>query len=121
MRLTVTTGAAPPHRRSPFNPIARALEKCFEDWYHPQYYGLTRDVSQLEKSIQRLRARPPEADFDDVRRVLEANGWHQAGQKGSHVSFTKAGEMPFTIPLSDAHKVKRAYVQQICERLELDN
>ena len=78
-------------------------------------------MSQLEKSIKRLCARPPLADFADVRRVLEAYGWTQDRQKGSHVSFTKPGEFPFTISLKDADEVKRAYVQQICERLELDS
>lgn len=78
-------------------------------------------MSQLERSLERLRVRPPEADFTDVRRVLEAYGWTQTRQRGSHVSFTKAGEMPLVTPLKNARKVKRAYVEQICERLGLDS
>lgn len=31
-------------------------------------------MTQLEKSLARLTARPPEANFEDVRRVLEAYG-----------------------------------------------
>jgi predicted RNA binding protein YcfA (HicA-like mRNA interferase family) len=56
-------------------------------------------VSQLGKSIERIRARPSEADFDDVARVLQAFGWLQARQKGSHVSFTKVNERSITLPL----------------------
>lgn len=77
-------------------------------------------MSQLEKSIARLLARPSDASFEDVRRVLEGSGWQQARQKGSHVSFTKPGERSITVPLKDGDRVKRAYIDQVCERLGLD-
>lgn len=78
-------------------------------------------MSQLEKAIERLKSRPPEASFDDVRRVLEAHGWRQARQKGSHVSFVKPGEFTLTVPLRTSDRVKRPYVDEICRRLELDD
>jgi len=77
-------------------------------------------VSQVEKSIARLKARPSEANFEDVRRVLEGRGWQQARQEGSHVTFRKPGERSITVPLKDSTRVKRSYVDQICERLGLD-
>ena len=77
-------------------------------------------MSQRDKLIARIVARPPIADFYDVRRVLELFGWEQARQSGSHVSFVKAGERPIIIPLQSGRKVKRVYLDQICERLRLD-
>ena len=75
-------------------------------------------MTQLERSLQRLRSRPPEADFADVRRVLEAFGWVQARQSGSHVSFTRPGRRTVVIPLSGGTKVKRAYVAEILALLD---
>ncbi|MCC7365674.1 MAG: type II toxin-antitoxin system HicA family toxin [Dehalococcoidia bacterium] len=77
-------------------------------------------MTKLDKSIARIVARPSEADFGDVRRVLEAFGWAQARQVGSHISFTKAGERSIVMPLKDGSKVKRVYLDELCERLGLD-
>jgi predicted RNA binding protein YcfA (HicA-like mRNA interferase family) len=77
-------------------------------------------VTALERSIARLLVRPPEADFSDVRRVLEAFGWTAARQRDSHLSFTKPGERTISIPIH-GRMVKRIYVDQICERLGLED
>lgn len=75
-----------------------------------------------EKLIARIRARPVEADFGDVRALLEDFGWRmrRAG-RGSHVVFTKAGEPSITVPTASGRKVKRTYLVEICERLVLDD
>ncbi|HZU75815.1 MAG TPA: type II toxin-antitoxin system HicA family toxin [Dehalococcoidia bacterium] len=77
-------------------------------------------MSKRDKLVERILARPPEADFADVRTVRERHGWMQVRQSGSHVAFTKAGERAFIIPLRGGSKVKRVYLDQICERLGLD-
>ena len=77
-------------------------------------------MTALERSVQRLLANPAEADFNDVRRVLEGHGWAQARQQGSHVHFTKEGERTVTIPLRGT-KVTRSYVREVCGRLGLTN
>lgn len=77
-------------------------------------------MSRRDKLIDRIRARPPVADFRDVRGVLESFGWRQARQSGSHVSFTKPDEGTILIPLKGGSKVKREYLDLICERLGLD-
>jgi predicted RNA binding protein YcfA (HicA-like mRNA interferase family) len=77
-------------------------------------------LSQREKRIAKLRARPPEADFDDVRAVLEDFGWVLGRQSGSHLTFTKANERILPIPLTGGRRVKRRYLDIICERLGLD-
>jgi predicted RNA binding protein YcfA (HicA-like mRNA interferase family) len=78
-------------------------------------------VSGEEKLIERIRARPPEADFTDVRRLLESFGWTQRQGKGSHVIFKKQGHRPLTIPTVSGRKVKRVYLDQICTILGLDD
>lgn len=46
-------------------------------------------MSQLDNLITRIRARPPEADFADVRALLEAFGWTLKGGKGSYNAFRR--------------------------------
>ena len=76
-------------------------------------------MTQLDKLIERIRARPPEASFSDVRRLLESYGWVLKRQKGSHAHFTKPGERTQTVPLVNGRSVKRYILDQIIERLGL--
>jgi len=78
-------------------------------------------MTRLDKLIERIKARPPEADFGDVVRLLEAFGYEKKRQEGSHVSFKKPGEPTITVPLSKGRRVRRAYLDLICERLGLDD
>ncbi len=77
-------------------------------------------MSRREKLVERIRARPPEADFSDVRALLEEFGWQQQRQKGSHITFGKEGEFPIILPLVSGRKVKRVYLDKIIERLGLE-
>ncbi|MFW6174339.1 MAG: type II toxin-antitoxin system HicA family toxin [Chloroflexota bacterium] len=75
-------------------------------------------ATQRDKLIQKIRARPPEADFGDVRKLLEAFGWEQRRQTGSHVIFRDAnGRGILTVPLKGGRRVKTKYLDIICERL----
>lgn len=76
-------------------------------------------MTQQDRLIERLRARPAEADFNDVRRVLEAFGWALARERGSHAMFTKPGERTITVPRVSGRRVKRVYLDLILERLGL--
>jgi predicted RNA binding protein YcfA (HicA-like mRNA interferase family) len=78
-------------------------------------------MTKRDKLVDRIRQRPPEADFDDVRAVLEMYGWAFDRQKGSHATFTKAGEHPLTIPITHHVRVKRFYLGRICEALGLND
>jgi predicted RNA binding protein YcfA (HicA-like mRNA interferase family) len=77
-------------------------------------------MTRLEKLIERLKARPPEADLGDVPRLLEAFGYRQMKQRGSHISFKKPGSRAIIVPAVKGRKVKRAYVDEICDVLGLD-
>lgn len=76
-------------------------------------------MARDEKLIERIRARPVQADFSDVRRLLELEGWVLARTAGSHHQFTKAGERTLSVPVHN-HRVKRYILNEICHRLGLD-
>ncbi len=76
-------------------------------------------MTRLDKLVERIKAWPPEADFGDVVRLLEAFGYERKRQEGSHVSFKKPGDRTITVPLARGRRVKRVYLDLICERLGL--
>lgn len=76
-------------------------------------------MSQRQKLIQRIRRRPPEASFHDVRSLLKQFEWEHSRTVGSHFTFTKAGEFPIVVPVHN-QKVGRRYLDTICDRLGLD-
>ena len=77
-------------------------------------------MTRLDKLVDRIRARPPEADFDDVCTLLKAYGWVLDRQSGSHATFVKPGERSITVPKASGQRVKRVYLDQICDRLGRD-
>lgn len=77
-------------------------------------------MTRREKLIAKIVARPPEADDDDVRALLEQFGWTFQRQTGSHMMFTKPNEQRMSIPLVSGRRVKRVYLDAICKRLGLD-
>jgi predicted RNA binding protein YcfA (HicA-like mRNA interferase family) len=77
-------------------------------------------VTRRQKLISRICARPPEADFGDVRNLLEDFGWTLNRESGSHATFTKQGEYPIVVPKVRGRRVKRTYLEQIIDRLGLE-
>jgi len=49
-------------------------------------------VSQIEKLLASIRANPKDVRFDDACKVANALGFTGKGGKGSHNSFSRAGE-----------------------------
>ena len=78
-------------------------------------------MTKLEKLIDRIRARPPEVDFDDVRTLMKAYGWTIDRERGSHVTFVKPGERSVTVPKLGGRRVKRVYLDLLCDLLGLDD
>lgn len=76
-------------------------------------------MSRREKLIEKIRARPPEADFSDVRRLLEMHGWTLDRERGSHAYFVNQSQQ-FSVPRVSGRKVKRTYLDKICTLLDLD-
>ncbi len=78
-------------------------------------------MPDIDKLLAKIKARPSEADYRDVRALLEAFGWTERKGKGSHSVFTKEGERSITVPTISGRKIKRYILDQIIERLGLDN
>ncbi len=78
-------------------------------------------MTRRDKLVEKIRRRPPEADFNDVRRLLEAFDWTFDRQVGSHTFFVKPNEHTISVPLVSGRKVKRRYLDEICELLGLDD
>jgi predicted RNA binding protein YcfA (HicA-like mRNA interferase family) len=76
-------------------------------------------MTPRDRRLKRILADPPEADFEDVRRVLEDHGWVLDRERGSHSTFVKEGEYPFVVPKSGGRKVKRMYLRKMIELLDL--
>lgn len=77
-------------------------------------------MSRRDKLVAKIRARPPEAEFTDVQRLLEGFGWALRGETGSHAVSTKPAADRIVVPKVHGRKVKRVYLDLICERLGLD-
>jgi predicted RNA binding protein YcfA (HicA-like mRNA interferase family) len=71
------------------------------------------------RRIERILSLPPEADFSDIRAILLYFGWQERQGKGSYVAFRSPdGAKRLTIPIH-GRRVKRIYVQQLCQVLDL--
>ena len=78
-------------------------------------------MARYDKVVDRLKRRPPEADFENVRRLLEAHGW-QMRRGGKHTAlFTKGGRLPLTIPTVRGKTVKRYIIDQVLTALDLND
>lgn len=78
-------------------------------------------MTQRERLIARIRARPAEADADDVIALVDMFGWRLDRQAGSHMIFVKPGESLMSIPLVSGRRVKRIYLNRLSRRLGLDD
>lgn len=79
-------------------------------------------MSQRDKLVEKIRKRPVEARYSDVERLLVHFDWtKRSGTSSKHVVFTKKGESRIVVPKVGGKMVKRVYLDQICERLGLDD
>ena len=79
-------------------------------------------MSKLDKLIQKFLSRPPSVRFDEVETLLKAFGFEQARVKGSHHTFRRPNDgLKITVPTKGGRMVKRTYVIQIIDLLNLDH
>ena len=79
-------------------------------------------MTRHDKLVQKFRARPADVSFDDVETLLSSFGWNVARQSGNHVTFRNAhGVGIMTVPKVGGQRVKRFYINQICDILGLDD
>jgi predicted RNA binding protein YcfA (HicA-like mRNA interferase family) len=110
----VTKQLGNPEERTTVNCVT--ISRVIASWY---VWAMA--MSQREKLIERIRARPPAASFEDVDLLLRHFGWIRARERGSHVSYRKDDELPIVIARWNGTKVRRVYLNDICERLGLDD
>lgn len=77
-------------------------------------------MGRREKLIEKLRRRPPEAEFADIERLLEGFGFQRVNSDGSHFVYRDGAGRQVTVPTVKGRKVKRAYVARVIEILGLD-
>ena len=79
-------------------------------------------MSQMDKLVAKLKARPPEASVGDVKKVLDAYGWELRSQNSSHMTYRKPGDPRLlTIATVNGRIVKTTYLAKLCDYLELDD
>jgi predicted RNA binding protein YcfA (HicA-like mRNA interferase family) len=74
-------------------------------------------MTQIEKLIERLRRAQGPILYEDLRRLLEREGWALASQVGSHVTFRKPPAAPIHFPLVSGRRVKATYVREVLKTL----
>ena len=78
-------------------------------------------MTKRDKLVDKIRARPAQARFDDVQTLVELFGYRLKSQNGSHARFAKAGARSITIPKVGGQYVLGVYLDQICDLLGLDD
>ena len=75
-------------------------------------------MSKFDKLLERITLLSKDMRFDELRKVLESNGYTMHSPKGgsSHYTFRKPGKMPITIPKHEP--IKKVYVQMVKEVIE---
>jgi predicted RNA binding protein YcfA (HicA-like mRNA interferase family) len=70
-------------------------------------------VTKREKRLQKLRQNPKNVSFDELRQILEAEGFELDHVTGSHYIFrANAGDVILTIVIPFARPVKPIYVKR---------
>lgn len=77
-------------------------------------------MSKLKKLVLKFLKLPPEVRFEDVVYLLEAFGFEEKRSKGSHHTFSDSQGRTITVPKQGGQKVKRVYLQQLIELLNLE-
>ena len=77
-------------------------------------------MGKHEKLLEKLRRKPPEADFGDIHRLLEGAGFRRAGTDGSHSVYRNAAGRQVTVITVGGRKVKKVYIVRVLQFLGLD-
>jgi predicted RNA binding protein YcfA (HicA-like mRNA interferase family) len=79
-------------------------------------------MTKREKRLQKLRQNPNNVSFDELRKVLEAEGFVLDHATGSHFTFRVRSEFEiFTVVIPFARPVKPVYVRQALAVIDILN
>jgi predicted RNA binding protein YcfA (HicA-like mRNA interferase family) len=76
-------------------------------------------MTKREKRLQKLRQNPKDVSFDELRQVLESEGFYLDHTSGSHHVFRAvvANEV-FKVVVPFARPVKPIYVKQVVDAID---
>ena len=78
-------------------------------------------MGQLEKLVEAFLKRPSDISFSDVAKLLQEFGYEERPTRGgSHRVFTKPNRPPIIVPTIKGRRVKRVYIEMICNTLNLE-
>jgi predicted RNA binding protein YcfA (HicA-like mRNA interferase family) len=76
-------------------------------------------VSKRQKRLEKLRQNPKDVSFEELRQVLEAEGFQLDHATGSHHVFrAEAGDEVLTVVIPFARPVKVVYVKQVLDAID---
>lgn len=78
-------------------------------------------MSKREKLIAHLCSEPPEALFEDVKKLLLAFHFEEVRSSGSHHVFRHKDGRMIVVPKKSGSKVKRIYIRRVTDLLGLNN
>ncbi len=73
-------------------------------------------MSKKAKLLSAMKNNPKNIDFEDIKKLLEDNGYICSNSGSSHYVFRKQGYEHIAIPF--AKPIKAIYVKQVIEILE---
>ena len=76
-------------------------------------------MAQWEKLIEQILRLDKSLRYEDLSKALKTIGYSSRQPGGSHVTFSKAGKMPITIP--KGNPVNRAYIELVRDAVILFN
>jgi predicted RNA binding protein YcfA (HicA-like mRNA interferase family) len=78
-------------------------------------------MGKQDKLIKELLKKPPEMRFDDMKKILEHAGFKNVRTRGSHFVFKNyENGKKISIPTHN-HRVKKCYLEEIIEILNLED
>jgi predicted RNA binding protein YcfA (HicA-like mRNA interferase family) len=76
-------------------------------------------MSKLSKLVKQFLSNPSDVRFEEVGYILRAFGFEEVRSKGSHHIFRNSDGRKLTVPKKDGQRVKRVYIKQVVDLLEL--
>ena len=78
-------------------------------------------MGKQEKLFKELLNKPPEMRFAEIKKILENLGFKNVRTRGSHFVFkNSANGKKISIPTHN-HRVKKCYLEEIIEILNLED
>jgi predicted RNA binding protein YcfA (HicA-like mRNA interferase family) len=76
-------------------------------------------MSKLSKLVKQFLANPSDVGFEEVVYILRAFEFEEVRSKGSHHIFRNSNGTKITVPKKGGQRVKRVYIKQIVDLLNL--